>query len=223
MDRASTPATSEVHPITRVRVFVDYWNFQLLLNQREAAERGLEDYRFRVDWKRVGPWLARNACAIIGLPAHSFEGVIIYASYNPKSAEGRGFHRWATTWLDRQPGIRVECLERKPKDPPRCPSCYRTIEYCPRPECGKKLVGTVEKGVDTFVVTDMIRLAWEGAYDLAVLASSDSDLVPAVEFLTLKARKIVQAGFPPQGVDLATACWASFDVYGLREQIRRPG
>lgn len=41
------------------------------------------------------------------------------------------------------------------------------------------MVGTVEKGVDTFIATDMIRLAWENAYEIAVLASSDSDLVPA--------------------------------------------
>lgn len=58
-------------------------------------------------------------------------------------------------------------------------------------------------------------------YDLAVLATSDSDLCPAVEFLNLRARKIVQAGFPPPGVDLATACWASFDVFPGRDEIRR--
>jgi uncharacterized LabA/DUF88 family protein len=67
----------------------------------------------------------------------------------------------------------------------------------------------------------MIRLAWEDAYDVAVLASSDADLVPAVEFLRIKARKVIQAGFPPLGVALATACWASFNVFPDREKIRR--
>lgn len=90
------------------------------------------------------------------------------------------------------------------------------------PLCQQKIVATVEKGVDALLATDMIRLAWENAYDLAVLASSDSDLVPAVEFLNLKGRKVIQAGFPPIGVDLATACWASFDVFRDREEIRRP-
>jgi uncharacterized LabA/DUF88 family protein len=69
----------------------------------------------------------------------------------------------------------------------------------------------------------MIRLAWEGAYDVGVLASMDSDLVPAVEFLALRGRKIVQAGFPPKGTDLATACWASFDVFADRKEIERAG
>jgi uncharacterized LabA/DUF88 family protein len=67
----------------------------------------------------------------------------------------------------------------------------------------------------------MIRLAWEGAYDVAVLASLDSDLVPAVEFLATKAIYVVQAGFPPKGVDLGRACWGTFDVFADKEEIRR--
>ena len=73
----------------------------------------------------------------------------------------------------------------------------------------------------TLIATDMIRLAWEDAYDVAVLATSDSDLVPAVQFLNLKGLKVVQAGFPPVGVDLATKCWGSFDVYQDRKQVLR--
>jgi hypothetical protein len=68
----------------------------------------------------------------------------------------------------------------------------------------------------------MIRLAWEGAFDLAVLATLDRDLIPAVEFLNLKARKVVQAGFPPKGQALAAACWSSFSVTRDCEEIRRP-
>ncbi len=80
---------------------------------------------------------------------------------------------------------------------------------------------TEEKGVDVAIVTDMIRLAWEAAYDIAVLVSSDSDLAPAIEFLDLRGRKIVQAGFPPIGSHVATTCWASFDMFSERESFRR--
>jgi len=34
---------------------------------------------------------------------------------------------------------------------------------------------TEEKGVDVAIATDMIKLAWEDAYDWAVLVSSDRD------------------------------------------------
>lgn len=219
----STEATTQPSSITRIRVFVDFWNFQLSLNEREASERGLDDYRFKIDWRGLGKWLAQKACETAGIdpPNYSLEGSIIYASYNPKTSESRGFNKWATTWLDRQPGISVVCLERKPKALPRCPSCHRQIKFCPHQECGQRIVATIEKGVDTHIATDMIRLAWENAYDLAVLVTSDSDLVPAAKFLNLKGRKVIQAGFPPIGVDLATACWASFDVYPNRNEISR--
>jgi uncharacterized LabA/DUF88 family protein len=207
---------------TRVRVFVDYWNFQLSLNEREASSRKLDDYRFEIGWQALGPWLAGKACAAVAITSHSFDGLNIYTSHDPKTPGGLKFHKWATGWLNRQPGVNVSCQERKPKSFPRCPTCHREIQYCPHSDCGKKIVSTIEKGVDTLIATDMIRLAWEDAYDLAVLATSDRDLIPAVEFLSLKGRKVVQAGFPPQGLDLASKCWASFDVYKDRAEIKRP-
>jgi len=40
-----------------------------------------------------------------------------------------------------------------------------------------------EKGVDTAIVTDLLSLASEDAYDVAVLLSSDADHIPAVEWV----------------------------------------
>lgn len=148
--------------------------------------------------------------------------MIIYTSFDPGKADGQKFKTWATAWLDRQPGVKVECRERRRKAPPRCPACHKRIETCPHDGCGKRIEATEEKGVDTLIATDMIRLAWEDAYDLAVLATSDADLVPAVEFLGNRGRRVIQAGFPPLGVALATASWASFDVAKDRGQISRP-
>jgi uncharacterized LabA/DUF88 family protein len=83
------------------------------------------------------------------------------------------------------------------------------------------MAGTIEKGVDTAIATDMIRLAWERAYDVAILATSDADLVPAVEFLDQRGFRIIQAGFPPLGSHLSRACWATLDVFKIRNQFRR--
>lgn len=83
------------------------------------------------------------------------------------------------------------------------------------------MAGTVEKGVDTAIVTHMIRLAWEDAYDVAILASADADLVPAVEFLDLRGVRIIQAGFPPHGSHLSRACWATIDAYKFRSKFSR--
>jgi hypothetical protein len=206
----------------RIRVFIDYWNLQLTLNEREGQQTGQKDVRFKLDWKALPFWLAGKAAAMAQIVNYVPEGAIIYASYNPNTEEGRSFKSWATSWLNRQPGLQVQCHERQPKSAPKCNICHRSILNCPHPECQARLSGTIEKGVDTAIATDMIRLAWEGAYEIGVLASSDADLVPAVRFLDQKGKRIIQAGFPPLGVSLATACWASFDIFQCRDEVRRP-
>jgi uncharacterized LabA/DUF88 family protein len=83
------------------------------------------------------------------------------------------------------------------------------------------MAGTIEKGIDTAIVTDMIKLAWEDAYNVAVLVSADRDFIPAVEFLDSKGRKVVHAGFPPGGMDLARKCWASYDLRKAISELDR--
>ncbi|WP_088283638.1 NYN domain-containing protein [Kineosporia sp. A_224] len=41
-----------------------------------------------------------------------------------------------------------------------------------------------EKGIDVALAIDMVRLAMQGAYDVAVLVSADTDLLPALETVT---------------------------------------
>ncbi len=215
-------AKSQPQSAARIRVFVDFWNFQLTMNEREARATRVLDPRVKIDWREIGPCLARKSAELSQVASHTYDGTIIYASHDPQAGDKK-FYKWMTSWLNRQPGIHVECLARQPKAPPKCPTCHKPIEQCPHTECGAKMIGTIEKGVDTLIVTDMIRLAWEQAYDIAVLASSDRDLIPAVKFLDLKGLKVIQAGFPPSGNDLATACWASFDIYTMKDQIVRAG
>jgi hypothetical protein len=65
-----------------VRVFIDYWNFQLTLDEREAAHKKTSSSRFHIDWLKLGPWLAEKACASIGVAKSdiSFDGINVYAS-----------------------------------------------------------------------------------------------------------------------------------------------
>ncbi len=198
---------------TRIKVFVDYWNLQLLINQKK------NDDRVRIDWQNLGFWLGAQAANKVKITNYNYEGINIYTSYNPKK-EKESYYKWVTNWLNRQPGIQVYCLARQPKKAPSCPCCHKPVNDCPH--CKGTMVGTIEKGVDALIVTDMIRLAWEDAYDVAVLASSDRDLIPGVKYLDFKGKKIIQAGFPPIGSELAQACWASFDLSHNLDQIIRP-
>lgn len=207
----------------RIAVFIDYWNFQLTLNQRISADRGVPDYRAKIDWRAVGQLLATEACGVLGVaPAvMSYEGCYVYTSFNPSTDEGRKFRNWATTWLDRQPGINVQARERRRKAAQKCPTCHQEITHCPHAGCGHEIIATEEKGVDTFLVTDLLRLGLSNSYDAAVLASLDADMVPAVDYIQTMGKKVIQAGFPPQGTTLATKCWGSFDVFRLAGQIER--
>lgn len=43
-----------------------------------------------------------------------------------------------------------------------------------------------EKGIDVALAIDFVALAIDGAYDVGVIASTDSDLRPALEYVYLK-------------------------------------
>ena len=178
---------------------------------------------FRLDWRRLGPRLAHEVANVslgtAGAGHVQFDGMHVYLSYNASTSSGRGLKNWALNVLDRFPGVQVVAKPRKRRRPPTCPACQTAIEQCPA--CGRSMEGTLEKGVDTAIVTDMIKLAWEDAYDVAVLVSSDADFVPAVQFLDSKGKRVIQGGFPPRGVDLARTCWASIRLPNLLDDLER--
>ena len=50
-----------------------------------------------------------------------------------------------------------------------------------------------EKRVDVSIAVDMVTMAYEGMYDVAYLLSADSDLVPAVEAVRSRGKKVFAA------------------------------
>ncbi len=65
---------------------------------------------------------------------------------------------------------------------------------------------TVEKVVDTAIVTDMLQHAWDNTYDVVVLLSGDRDFILAVQFLNRKGKKIIHASFTNLGQELVNEC-----------------
>ena len=190
-----------VNPL-HTRIFVDFWNLTLSIRKHAGVA-----YRF--DWKKLSPLLVAKAEPLVSASLQ-FDGTNVYLSYDPSTEKGKGLKNWSFNTLDRFPGIRVVAKERKAKSPPTCPSCHQLVDICCH--CGGEMIRTVEKGIDTAIVTDMIRLAWEDALDVAILVSSDRDFIPLIEFLTSKGRRVINAHFPPQGMHLARTCWASIDL-----------
>ena len=196
----------------RVRVFVDFWNFQLSINALP------ED--FKVDWRILGRCLATEAGRVVDADAPVvYQGMNVYGSYGSGTSDAR-LRKWAEYRLARFPGVQVEMAPRRNRQRGFvCPSCRNELKDCPK--CGADMRGTEEKGIDTRIATTMISLAWVDNYDVAVLVSSDRDFIPVVEFLETKGIKVVHGAFPPTGADLTQKCWGSIAVPDIREQFRR--
>jgi uncharacterized LabA/DUF88 family protein len=110
--------------------------------------------------------------------------------------------------MDGFPGYDVTAKERRPASPPKCnhEACRKVIYDCPH--CKNKLRRTVEKGIDTALLTDMIKAAFDNTFDIAVLLSEDSDFVPAVEFIQERwTKQIFHAYFKGRSDELRNACW----------------
>jgi hypothetical protein len=207
-------------PARRVRVFIDFWNFQLTMNDHVRRTKAAS--KPQIDFRRLGPWLADRAVAL--LPASSAAtrctGVDVYASHNPASEFDRGFRSFmrALSYIE---GVRVVLKERRAKRPPSCPTCHHEVDRCVDPACRASMGGTIEKGIDTAIVADMMRLGWEGAFDVAILLSADADLIPGVEAVQRHGLAVLQASFPPLTTMLARACTGAVDLSPAIAELAR--
>jgi uncharacterized LabA/DUF88 family protein len=192
-----------------VRIFIDFWNLQLSIRDIDS--------NYRLDWKKISPLLVSETETLLGEQMR-FVGTRVYMSYS-SSPGGSNLKNWSINTLDRFPGISVIGKQRQVKRPPSCPNCHTLVKVCPH--CGGNMQGTVEKGIDTAIVTDMVSLAWENAWDVAILVSSDKDFIPAVEFLNSKGYRVVNVHFPPAGIHLSRTCWGSIDLRSHLNKLNR--
>lgn len=207
---STAPVQGAAQAPLRIRIFVDFWNFQLSLRR--------EDEAFKVDWKPVAGLLVGEAEKLLNAPV-TYEAMHVYGSYDPNKPNDLKFRNWFTTWLDKQPGVHTVLVERqKKRNHPKCPVCQADTKTCHA--CGGDMRGTEEKGVDTRIATDLISLAWSNGYDVAIVLSADRDFVPVADFLQSKGIKLIHAAFPPKGSQLSQRCWGNFSVTKLMEQFR---
>ena len=67
--------------------------------------------------------------------------------------------------------------------------------------------GFIEKGVDVLLATDMIVLAYNNAYDTAILVSGDSDYIPVVEMIQQLGKRVENVSFKStSSYDLRKVC-----------------
>lgn len=196
-----------------LRLFIDYWNFQINWNDRSCGAK--------CDWKKVPSVLLEEAQKILtagGLGGFQLHETRIYASYEP--GRENNLKNWLDSFLDKQPGFNVIVKERHWRQKSiHCRSCNKEHSDCPT--CGAKLGRAVEKMVDSRIVTDMLSLAWDRSYDVALLLTSDADMVPAVESLQRHNLKVINVTWRGNGHELAKTSWASFELDNLIDNLKR--
>jgi uncharacterized LabA/DUF88 family protein len=197
----------------RVMVFVDFWNFQINWNER---------FHQKCNWRelpRIFFTEAQVLCQNLTPDCKpSFEGIRIYASINEEKLADKKLRDWLNRDLNTQPGFTVNIRERHSKKRPFiCSECKHRIEQCPK--CNHLYYSASEKGVDSAIITDMFALHIDDVYDVAILVSADSDLIPMVKYLQNHGAKVINAAWKGHGFDLLQSCWGSFFIDNITNQI----
>jgi uncharacterized LabA/DUF88 family protein len=79
----------------------------------------------------------------------------------------------------------------------------------------------VEKGVDVALATDLIGMAWENAYDIAVIVSGDADYAGAVSKVMSKGKNVEVASFRKSlSKELKDACLGKMILDEYIHQIK---
>ena len=116
----------------RVRVFVYFWNFDISMRQR-----GFYSDDYSVDWRKLGPCLARHAQRIVDDTAlTTYQGMNIYGSYDSNNRKDDGLRRWMSNTVSKFSG--VDTIRRKALSVQRVTKKYGVVRVRDaRPICAE--------------------------------------------------------------------------------------
>ena len=190
--------------MANVILFVDFWNFQLSWRDNVRPEVGSGQPHVSIAWKNLPGILISELPTVLGSTASLvYKGTRVYASViSGSGGKDVGLKNFLHQTLGQMTGFNVEVRDRKPKSS-ECTHCHKTIWR------------SVEKGVDASIITDLFSRALNDAYDVAILISNDSDLVPAVKVIQDRLNKqIIHIGFKQGGHHMRTAAWGHIVLDG---------
>lgn len=189
----------------RVMVFIDGGNF-------EGSCRAIDpNLTHQIDFEKLSTTLVKHA------GGDSYQGTYYYCSFRPQTA---GMSQQDVEKIRKQirfydalqykNGYTVKKFRRKTRSA-RCAHCSEERNF------------TIEKGVDSTLVSDLLSLAWENAFDKAVVLSDDADFVSAIEYLRRKGIQVFHASFVrlEHGKAVRKVCFAVIDLETIRTEITR--
>lgn len=125
-----------------------------------------------------------------------FDAIYVYAprdASRPGGSERVVFKEWAG-------GAKRDCW-----------GCYKACTHCQDGTRGRP----AGRGLSNPIAGDLLELTRNNAFDRAVLVSADVFLIPVVQFVQSRGRKLIHGCFPPIAADLTRECWAFIDLRGL--------
>jgi hypothetical protein len=183
--------------IMRVALFFDGKNHMKDLS-RAGSERWL-DHGALADWtvKHVGGSSMFASFYYTGVPSSQEEGSSNRHALSDLLEE-----------LERRPGFFVKRFNRR-ASARDCPHCSNIISY------------TEEKMVDTSLVADMIMLAAQDAFDIAVVFSGDLDIAPGMKAVQALGKRAWIATFGTSGLSrgLTRAVWGSINLLDFMDNF----
>ncbi len=195
----------------KVKVFIDFWDLQLSWNDNVSPEDEGQNH-VRLNWRVLPDVLIEELPDLLGGDEDDYQhkGSHVYASVNPNpESRDAGLRRFLEGVLDRMPGFNVNILLRRNK-----------IEVCPN--CGEERERGIEKGVSLALVNDLFAGAVNGTYDIALLISNDSSLIPSISLIQEHLdRIIIHVSFDQLGAAVRSCAWNHLIMDGdLADMIR---
>ena len=139
--------------------------------------------------------LTRFALSLLSDPRQQLIRTKYFTSEAPGESTSESWQRQQVYWRALETCPLLEVVKGRYRERAvRCKSCGTGETECRA--CGQKLTFRNEKRTDVNIATHLVRDACEGNFDVAILISGDTDLVPAVEVVKEKKCRIV-IGFPP--------------------------
>lgn len=185
---------------------MDYWNF----SQRwEKHTKEPPSTNFR--WDQF-PQALLDELALIPYLAYcqrEMRGVKVYSAVKASGVDGN-LEQWLQEYVDQLPAYTVD-LTVSDVFPVRCSKGHESPYY-------------VEKGVDTKIAVDLLALAMRDLYDVGVLISNDTDLIPSIECVqNILDKHIVHLAFTDSTCkDVRSAAWGHLPLERMRQALEGP-
>jgi uncharacterized LabA/DUF88 family protein len=201
--------------VLRVVVFLDYWNFQIGWNHRAPLNH--QGKRAACDFLSLPQEAVALGEGALGAQARAPLRLVqtrIYASHDPDNPKDLQNREWMTRILGQREGFSIRNTPRFARsEPTRCRECSHEVASCPR--CKRPYKRAAEKTVDAAIIVDLLSMAWDNLYDVALLISSDHDFLPAIDTLHHHNMRVINGRWSDQGTRLADSCDASIRLDAL--------